>query len=306
MKRLPSISLILFLCSCGQQTYEPAIGNAGHSSLPDSVKLDQYFQWSEKIEYINAYKYDQSFLSRTEENRDTIFLLNFLTSNYDNIKYDDEFSIPPNELVSSTYAIDINGDSLLDIIYDGPTGGEQSITHFFLNEGDHYEKIFSGYQHLILADLSNGTLNSFVLINTGCCADPQIAEYYYSVTYSGLTPTFNLDKTIGYLGATEKLKKSFDTPKAFDVKTDHARLRTDCYILDNVEHPVYGSNGNSIATFKSGSKGKALGMKSDKGVEWIYAIMDSGNELESCEFPTFKEQPTEIRGWILREAIEWK
>lgn len=301
-----SILTTVIFCSCGQQKNGIVNNNADHITPTDSAKFEQYFQWSEKIEYIKTYNYDLTVLPKTEKNRDTVLLLNFLKTNYDSVKLYADFPYQPTDLVKSVYSIDFNGDELLDIIYDGGTGGEQNITQLFLNKGDHYQKIFSGYQDVIKAEFSDNRLTSFILINPGCCADPQIVEYYYSVTYADKKPTFKLDKTIGYLSQTEKPQKQLSSPKKFSIINDNAKLRNDCYKLDNVEHPVYGGNGNVIANYKSGSKGIALGIKKDKNAEWIYAIMDSDNKIDSCDFPTFKEQPTEIRGWLLKKDTDWK
>lgn len=293
--------MTLFFCSCGQQD-KTAANNNEQKALTDSAKVEQYYRWSEKVEYIKVYNFDLSVLAKTEKNRDTVMLLNFITSYYDSIKLFDEFPYTPEVLVKSVYAIDFNGDELLDIIYDGPTGWEQNVTQLFLNKGTHYEKVFSGFQDVIEADFSNNRLISFTLINPGCCADPQIVEYYYSVTYADNNPQFKLNKTIGYLDGTEKPQKLLTPPKKFYIRKDNTKLRTDCYILDNVDL-VYASNGNVIANYKSGSTGLALGFKKDKNVEWIYAIMDANNKFETSDFSTFKEQPTYIKGWLLKTDI---
>jgi hypothetical protein len=296
MKTSSKYILIFFLtviiCSCRQQKIEVVTDNHSEALLSDSVKFEHYFQWTQHIEYFKSYNYDSSVLLRAEKNRDSLMLLNFLIDNYDGVKLHDDFSYEPADL--------------LDIIYQGPTGGEQNITQIFLNKGDYYIKVFSGYQDVIKADFSNGRLNSFTLINPGCCADPQIVEYYYSVNYTVNIPSFKLDKTIGYLSQTEKPQTQLLTPKGFIVQTNNAKLRSDCYKLDHVEHPVYGDNGNVIANYKSGSKGKTLGIKKDKSVEWIFAIMNSDSKIDSCDFSTFKEQPTEIKGWMLKSDTDFK
>jgi hypothetical protein len=303
---IATVLMTVFFCSCGQQKKETVDKEADHQILTDSAKIEQYFQWTSNIDYIKAYEYDLSVLPSLEKNRDTVMLLDFLITNFDIVKLFTDFPYQPADLVESVYAIDFNGDDMLDIIYNGGSGGEPNITQVFLNKGDHYKKVFAGYQDIIKADYSNNRINSFTLINPGCCADPQIVEYYYSVTYFENEPTFNLDKTIGYLSQTEKPQRLFSETREFAVKTDNSKLRSDCYLLDNVEHPVYGGNGNAIATYNSGSKGIALGIKGDNGVEWIYAILNSNNKINNCDFPSFLEHPTEIRGWILKTDIEWK
>lgn len=294
------------LCSCGPQKNQTISNNTEDETQTDSAKFEQYFQWTETVEYFNSYEYDSSVLQKIEKNRDTLMLLDFLTSNYNSVKLYEDFPYSPNDLVESIYAIDFNGDSLLDIIYQGPTGGENFITQFFLNNGDHYEKVFSGFQQITRADFDNNRLNSFTLINPGCCADPQFAEYYYSVEYFHNKPTFKLEKTIGYLSQTEKPKTQLTNSKDFTIKSNNAKLRSDCYKLDNVEHPYYGPNGNSLAIYKAGSKGRALGTKKDKNEEWIFVIMNSDSSIDSCDFPTFKEQATELKGWILKSDTDLK
>jgi hypothetical protein len=274
--------------------------------LTDSAKLYRYLSWTDSAEYLNGYNYNHDFLSHIEINRDTLQLLNFLAVIYDSIKTYEEFPFTQADLVKFTYALEINGDDLIDVIFDGPTGGEESITKIFLNKGENLELAFTGYQDIMDGDFTGNKLNSFTLINPGCCADPQIIEYFYSVNYSNSMPTFHLDKTVGYLSQTEKPQKTFQNPDKFSTKSVSASLRPECYILDSIEFGVFGENGNLIANYKTGSTGRALGMKIEKGVEWMYVIMDPVHRLDNCQFPTFMEQPTEIKGWILKSETDIK
>ncbi|MEI6264318.1 MAG: hypothetical protein WCP74_04405 [Sphingobacteriia bacterium] len=301
---LLAILTTLIFCSCGQQTRNTANQSNDPALETDSAKLEHYYQWQDKTEYFEEKKNSLSAFSNIEKNRDSLLLLKFLTANYKIVKPIADFPYKPADLVKSTHAIDINGDQLLDFVYDGPYSGDYNITQIFLNMGNQYKKVFSGKQDIVEWDFSN-KLNSFTIINPGCCADPGKLEYSYAVSYSGNEPTFKLEKTIGYYNITEKPKSTFSNPKEFTVKTDNAKLRFDCYKLD-IEHPFYGNNGNSIATYKIGAKGKALGSKKDNDNEWVYVIMNAENKIDNCDFSTLKEQPTEIKGWILKTDIDWK
>lgn len=287
------------LSSCSQGNKKAAVNTEDKLSPGDSAKLEQYFLWSENIEYIDE-RIDLSVLSKLEKNRDTAMLLNFLLDNYEKIRPHEDFAFPPAGLVSSVYAIDFNGDSLPDIIYDGPTGGEQNMTQFLLNRGDYYQHVFKGYQDISKATFSDNKLVSFTLMNPGCCADPQVVEYHYSISYSGISPEFKLDHTIGFLSQTEKPQQLFSNPIDFQIRADHTMMRNNCYILEGVEHPLYGENGNVIGVYKKGAKGKALGLKKDKKAVWIFVLMNEDNKTESPGFPTFEEQPTQLKGWILK------
>lgn len=302
---LLAILTTLIFCSCGQQKQNTIDKKVDPLILTDSAKLEQYYQWQGKIEYFEEKSNSVYVFLNIEKNRDSLLLLQFLTSNYNTVKPIVDFPYKPADLVKSIYAINLNGDQLLDFVYDGPYSGDYKITQIFLNMGGgQYKKVFSGKQDIKELDFTNNKLNSFTLINPGCCADPGKVEYYYSVSYSGKEPSFKLDKTIGYYNITEKPQSIFSNPKEFKVKTDKAKLRFDSYKLD-IEHPFYGINGNSIATYKIGSKGKALGSKKDNENEWVYVIMNSDNKFDNCDFTTLKEQPTEIKGWILKTDIDW-
>jgi len=291
------------ICTMGQDDHSK---NDKTQYLIDSAKIENYFQWTNNIEYQKTYNFDSKVLSNNEKKRDTQFLTNFIENNYDIVKLYDEFPFSPAMLIDYLYAIDINGDNLLDIFYQGPTGGEPNITQIFLNKGEKFERIFKEYQDIIQMAFKNNKLTSLTLINPGCCADPQIVEYHYKVSYENSNPIFSLGKTIGYMSMTEQVETKYEKERKFKTLNNETKLRNDCYFFDNIEHPVYGGEGNVIITYKKGSTGKAIGYKKDTDREWIYVLMDSTNEMASCDFPTFLEHPTEIYGWILKTETDLK
>jgi hypothetical protein len=278
----------------------------GQNSKTDTDKIVKYFEWTDKIEYLKSPEYNQSILSGFEKNRDTIFLRNFLSTYYDSVKLYDEFPYLPNDLVKYIYAIDLNGDNLLDIFYQGPTGGEQNITQIYLNHKGSFRKVFKGYQDIVDIKFNKNRLVSFKLYNPGCCADPQTVEYNYEITYKKDEPKFSLIKTVGYFYPTEKPKNSFNPVQDFSITVGKSKLRKECYFLDTVEHPITGGEGNIIATYKKNAIGKAIGFKKDGEIEWIYVLMVTPDKIEKCEFSTFLEHPTEIYGWILKTDTDLK
>ncbi|TAH09547.1 MAG: hypothetical protein EAZ12_06220 [Sphingobacteriia bacterium] len=300
-----AIFTTLTFCSYGQQTWGTVENKNDLASQTDSAKLEHYFQWQNSQKSIKQFKYDDQLLLKIEKKRDSLKILQFLTKNYKIIKPIADFPYKPADLVKYTYAIDLNGDNLLDMVYVGPYSGDYKISQIFLNNDGQYKKVFSGKQEIVKIGFSKKRLNSFTLLNPGCCADPGQVEYNYKVSFSTNKPIFKRTHTIGYYNETEKPLSIFTKTKAFIVKADKAKLRFECYPLD-IEHPFYGMYGNSIASYKSGSKGKAIGFKKENDVDWIYVIMSSKNKIDNCDFSTFKDQPTQIRGWILKTDIEWK
>jgi len=272
----------------------------------ETAKIVNYFEWTNNIEYLKKSEYNRSTLADYEQNRDTIFLQNFMSLSYDSVKLFDEFPYLPKDLIQYIYAIDFNGDKLLDVLYQGPTGGEPNITQIFLNQGGRFKKVFKGYQDIVEMTFNKNKLVSFKLYNPGCCADPQTLVYNYEISYKKNEPIFSLNNTIGYLRLTEKYKDSFKSVKEFVITADKSNLRKECYFFDDVEHPVNGSRGNITATFKRGAKGKALGFKKDQENEWIYVLMEPTSNIEQCVFSTFLEQPTHIYGWILKNDTNLK
>lgn len=61
---------------------------------------------------------------------------------------DPEWHYSNSELVSSLFAIDLNGDGQKDIIYDGPTIGEGNVSHLIINNNGHFVKMFETRQNI--------------------------------------------------------------------------------------------------------------------------------------------------------------
>jgi len=138
---------LLTLTGCGVHRHL----NSSTDSLAnnsDSVrKVEQYIRWSKKIKIIDVFSNHRSVLSSLEKHRDTILLLQFLNQNFEIVKPYPDYPYQPKDVLKSTYAIDFNGDGLLDIIFVGPMLNG-TVTELFLHRGDHYEKVFSGDQFI--------------------------------------------------------------------------------------------------------------------------------------------------------------
>lgn len=267
--------------------------------LPDSIALKNYSIWQENRTYNEIGNRDTLVLAKLEKVRDTTFLMKFLTK-HDSLNV---FNYPVEKVLQQLYAIDINGDNKKDIIFEGSNGGEATVTYIYLNKGDHFEKVFDQFQYFSGASFKNNKLISFNIENPGCCADPQIINYHYTVTYNNDQPVFTLSKSTGYLEHTQKLLTKFTPQKKFTIVKDRAITRAECYNLD-IEHPFYGEDGNAVAKFKKDDKGVALGSSNEDGKEWLYVLM-SPTTAPNIN-PTFGEQPTHTYGWILKSETNLK
>ncbi len=305
------ILTILILVSCGQKnTSEENKSNSTNLTevekiKNDSIELEKHYSYYKKTTYENYRQYNTKIVADYEKERDTLSIIDFLESHISKIFTHEDFPFEPSDLIKYVFLIDINNDADKDVIYQGPTGGEPNMTVIFLKQDKNYLEVFRQYQDIFEIEFMDDKLSRLALTNPGCCADPQVVDYFYSVSYNDNKPTFKLERTIGYLSSYEKPKNNFSQAKSFTVTQDNAKLRNECYELDT-EHPYYGESGNILTTYKKGSTGRAFAEKNENGVFWLYVLMDKKNKFDNNDFPTFKEQPIELYGWIKKNETDLK
>ncbi|MFP9114836.1 hypothetical protein ACLI1A_12950 [Flavobacterium sp. RHBU_3] len=307
MKPLLFALLATTIISCHKEKPESHIYKKDSLTYvePDSVALEKYFNWQKGKPYrdIAREPLDTLALKHIESNRNEVLLDDFVAAS-DSLKSRFYDNYTPEKLKQYLYTIDFNGDTLDDIIYYGPSGSEGSIVHFFLTTPDGFVNVFTQRQILQKPVLKNGKLISFTIYNPGCCAEFEVAEYNYTIDYNNNTPAFTLKNTIGYINYYQKPEKMFSKEIPFSVRTATTILRPEGYIL-KAEHPLYSENGNEIATYPKGHKGKALARFSEHGIDWLYVKMEP-TKAEKGYPDTFHQQPTSIYGWILKTDTDMK
>lgn len=293
------VATLIILCYVSCEQNPKQVGSFPNEiALSDSVLLEQYFGWLQKQTFIK-FDRNQTALLKYGKDRDSTLIRSFIDNYYDSLilfEGANLFLENKDELKQCLYTLDLNGDNKLDMIYQGRSGGEQLVTQLFLFLDNQYKKVFVGYQTVIDIQFTKNKLTSFTLQNTGCCSDPQVVKYFYSVTYHDNIPRFTLAKTEGYLDGTELVKNRFPAPKNFQIAKDSVKLRSCAYIID-VPHPAEDYEGNILARYGKGAEGIAFGSKTDGGKKWIYVKMLSKPSF--CNWNIFMEQPTELYGWIL-------
>lgn len=310
MKKIVLILLsvhLFFSCGSSETKNEKVEIENKVVELPDSIQAERYCDYLNNLKNQFEFDFNDSLMAELEVFHDLKLIKSFIQSKPEGLLdqefWDDEYL---GVFEDRLYTIDLNGDELLDVVYYGFSGGEPMLTQIFINDNNVFKMVFSEMQHIISMEFKNKKLQSFVLLNPGCCSDPQILERHYRVSYKRNFPKIELKESFGYLSGGELPEKKFSQAKDFTIKTYNTKLRSEAYIIDNVELPTRGYIGNVIATFTTGLKGKALGMKKDGKREWIFAIMEPLKEKRLCEFPTFNEQPTKVRGWVLKSDITFE
>lgn len=302
MEKSLFLSLITFVvCACSQNEKKPDAA----VPLTEQELFDAYYVQKDLLEHFAETSFQTlgTGLEDAAPYKDTALIVRFLDDYKDSIEWISATPLQPEELIRYFYTIDLNNDGQPDLAYQGPTGGEPTVVNFFLQNSLGFQKIFSGYQKISSLTFNDDKLAYFTLANPGCCADPQIVEYTYSVSFRDSIPIVQKIKTIGFVRSTELAKDQFRNPSSIIVKKDNARLRTETIVFEGVVNPAWDNNGNIIGLYKKGSYGSALGSKQDSSGAWLFVLMDARNKPDSCVFQTFLEQPTYIYGWIKKEDV---
>jgi hypothetical protein len=311
LKSFVYLSVLGTLVSCGNYYTHEVNENGSRSFVVDqldnndSIELVNYLLYTKKYSMENEMEYNTNVIADFEKERDTNSILKFLENNISSIFKSDNYPFTPSELVEYIYQIDINDDELKDVIYHGPTGGEQNVCVIFLNQNETYLEVFRQFQYIFGMEFTENRVSRISLTNPGCCADPQIIDYYYHVIFKDNKPIFELISTRGYLSGFESPKNKYKNEKKFTIIKDGSKLRNDCYELDS-EHPYYGKNGNALTSYQKGSTGRALSEKNENGMVWVYVLMDKKSFFDDNDFPAFMEQPIELYGWIKKQETDLK
>lgn len=208
--------------------------------------------------------------------------------------------ISDKQLRFQIHAVDLNDDELADIIYQGPHMGEGSLVHIFLQTTSGFQKVFTTKQGIVTVDWQGELLDKLYVKDWGCCADPNLTNSVYQVSYSNSNPEFNLIwESVELRSFVTKPKSSF-SPKRFEITNEKYKLRANPWIDDSTSNEFLGITGNTIGLLKQGFKGTAYAASEDEtGRIWWYVLIDTEYELEDTyinyENHDFKPH---ILGWI--------
>jgi len=303
--KIVSIIFLILLLSkftSGQQPHTPL----SQKEFEDSVACEIFYEWEKNIEYVDYDYVGQTPLSELETDRDSLHILQFIKGCDELMQIFKYYRGYPASMVNTVYAIDFNGDSQKDFLYYGPTGGTPLITKIFINMGSSYKEVFSGLQVITEYEFKDNRLASFRLYDPGCCLDAQILNYNYIVHYNKNKPSFIRIKTIGSHVRTQKPDSLTADSLSFTIMSDSAHLRMECYMLDETDCGPFHYSGTSIAKYGKGATGKLLGTRKEQGVDWVYVIMDVNPGKKNCFYSAFTEQPTHIKGWMLKSDTDLK
>ncbi len=202
-------------------------------------------------------------------------------------------------------AVDLNNDKFADIIYQGPYMGEGSIIHIFIQNESGFQKVFTTQQGIVKVDWKGEHLDKLYIKDWGCCADPNLTNSVYQVSYYENVPTFELIwKSVELRSFITKPKHVF-TAKKFEIANQKYKLRANPWIDDETANEFLEITGNTIGILKKGDKGTAYAAHEDKtGRIWWYVLIDNEYELEDTyiNYESHKFKP-HLVGWVSSRFI---
>jgi hypothetical protein len=202
--------------------------------------------------------------------------------------------------------LDINGDNLLDVIFDGQSGGEPREIEIFINKGDGYKKVFSDMQAISKLEWRDNRLSKLYIFDWGCCDDyVDYGKIYQTVFDKTNVPDLVQIHQEASIHFGEKPDTLLEKPTRFVVLNNNYNIRF-APIIDDTSGQIWDDernrqfHGNIIGKLSKGAKGHALGKKTDSsGREWWYVEIDE--EYFPVGFAFTKENekyPTKVIGWI--------
>ena len=207
--------------------------------------------------------------------------------------------------------VNLNGDNLPDIIYEGWSGGEANMIIMFVNEKKSFKEVFYGSQHIVEMNYSSNRLSSFITYDQGCC-DPTVEfDRHFSVD-TGFHCRLTRQRAIivgSYIGESGYTTPDgfFDQPIRFKTLNDHYALRYAPIITDKQPEVDFDekTKGNIIAEYYKDYEGTAWAYKKDNtGREWWLVEMDPTFALEYNLFYDLDDQHTNYFGWMSSRFVE--
>jgi hypothetical protein len=264
-------------------------------SFPYSIKASPKFDWKEYELKVDA-RYKDSVINSLKK---------FYPFYFDS-EYAEKKAYP-----KAFHFVHLNGDELPDLVYEGWTGAEGNMVQLYINRQHKMEQVFRDYQHILHWQFTNNCLQSFVLFNSGCCAETVMFERHYTVDASWrckliLQRAILLGMSV-YDNKHTSPEKYFDQPVFFKTTTDEYALRYSPEITNEAPEAIDfdSTKGNIIALYPKGSKGKAWGYKKDNtGREWWLVEMDPRPRLSYKMFYDYDEKPTWYFGWMSSKYLE--
>jgi hypothetical protein len=232
----------------------------------------------------------------------------------------DKYGPNLDSLHNDLHFLDLNGDGINDVVFDGESDGEPREIEVFINHGGNYKNVFSVIQGIVQMDWQGGRLSRLFIRDWGCCDDYLEFHKIYSVNYDERNnPSFNQIYQSAVIFEAAVPDSIFETPLRFEVLNASYNIRSAPKKDDssfqhwNNDGEKRRGNGNTIGKLVKGTRGMALGKTSDiSGREWLYVEVDEEYLMVNDIIYSENKFPTKLKGWIssryvkMLQGIRWE
>lgn len=167
--------------------------------------------------------------------------------------------------------VHINGDHLLDVIYNGEYCGEGMLTYILLNKGNTYEVIFKNWGEVRNISVKDNFLKDFCFVVVGCCDDisSSVSSYISYDSVSNLR--FEYKWFMDFYTGTDMPNVLLKEPLSGRTIVNRLRIR----MSPKIENLPYDENheiyGNISGELDKGSHGIVWAEEKDiEGRTWYF------------------------------------
>ncbi|HNY03486.1 MAG TPA: hypothetical protein PKG48_12890 [Bacteroidales bacterium] len=202
------------------------------------------------------------------------------------------------------YPVEINGDSLTDMIYSGPAGTSPGLVRIWINLGGAYELAFEDYQYVSEFTREGGRLKSLVTGDVGGESGYLYFTREYRVENEGREVRFIRGKQVVRYRYTEDPPLRKFTPAPFQAAADTLVVRASAMVRNEPFDPKLETFGNIIARYREQVRGTLLAWKQEKnGRPWYFVEINPSVRPSASILYGTEKIPAFLRGWVPGESI---
>ena len=213
-----------------------------------------------------------------------------------------EFPMDIDEYLSHYHPVHINLDDDIDLIFNGPSGGESFSVEIYLNNGGKLELIESeiGVISNVTRKFPDAPL-SIDFLQYGCCDDP--INFYQQWTILASNPGHVIKSSSYYFLEGTEFPEVWDRMTKFRVINSPYTLRATPEIINEKPFTYHFENGNILAEYSEGDTGYAISSKTDEtGRVWWFVAL---NPPKKAGFSVYKIKRNEKwLGWMSSRYVE--
>jgi hypothetical protein len=296
MTRILYLISILLIFSCTDNSEQIAKEDMDTESVSKILEESNpnnpvFFDYSSRIDWKNHEKSLDFKTKRALISKFDVIFSYVKESDYYKEKYDSMF-----------HFLHLNSDTLIDVIYEGWSGGEPDVSKFFYNTGDTFKLQFEAYQYISDLILKDGRLESFTTVDFGCCAEYVEWEKLFKVNNDSLYLIYKKAK----INQTVEPKTYFKKTKKFIVENSPYYLRYEPKINDDeLYSPWMESIGNRVAEYTKGDQGIAFAEKTDStGRIWWFVEMQEKKNIQYNIIYESETNKSKYLGWMSSKFLK--